>query len=101
MVDGGRLLGKIRHGLEMSAPGKRLPLHRVYGDEWKNKRMIKEGPFFTLEAAREAAQETANRDNKIQYIVVFKASYYLIDEKPGHEGNTPFYQIEGIVEPEG
>ena len=62
--------------------------------------MIKEGPFFTMELAREAAQKAANRDNKTQYIVVFKASYYLIDEKPGHEGNTPFYQIEGIIEPE-
>jgi hypothetical protein len=62
--------------------------------------MIKDGPFFTMDAARAAAQEIANRDRKTQYIVVFKASYYLTDEKPLYEGKTPFYQIEGIVDPE-
>jgi len=62
--------------------------------------MIKNGPFFTMDSAQAAAQEAANRDRKTQYIVVFKASYYLTDEKPQYEGNTPFYRIEGIVEPE-
>lgn len=61
--------------------------------------MIKEGPFFTLEAAMKAAQEIADREGKTQYVVVFKASYYLTDRKPEHEGSTPFYRIEGIVEP--
>ena len=63
--------------------------------------MIKDGPFFTMDAARAAAQQAANRDRKTQYIVVFKASYYVTDEKPQYEGNTPFYRIEGIIEPEG
>lgn len=61
--------------------------------------MIKEGPFFSLEAAHKAAQEIADREGKTQYIVVFKASYYLTDKKPEYEGDTPFYRIEGIVEP--
>lgn len=63
--------------------------------------MIKEGPFFTLDAAQEAARNAAERDRKTQYIVVFKASYFVTADKPEHEGNTPFYQIEGIVEPAG
>jgi len=63
--------------------------------------MIKEGPFFTMDAARTCAQERADRDRKTQYVIVFKASYYVTDDKPQHEGTTPFYQIEGIVEPQG
>lgn len=62
--------------------------------------MIKNGPFFTMDAAQAAAQEAANRDRKTQYIVVFKASYYMTDEKPQYDGDTPFYRVEGIVEPE-
>ncbi|MDX9860655.1 MAG: hypothetical protein RBS99_07025 [Rhodospirillales bacterium] len=62
--------------------------------------MIKVGPYFTMEAAQAAAQEIANRDGKTQYIIVFKASYYLTDEKPLYDGDTPYYQIEGIVDPE-
>ncbi len=62
--------------------------------------MIKEGPFFTLEAAMNTAQDIADRDGKTQYIVVFKASYYLTDQKPEYEGDTPFYRVEGIVEPQ-
>ncbi len=62
--------------------------------------MIKQGPFFTMEAAQKAAQEIANTERKTQYVIVFKASYYLTDQKPQHEGNTPFYRIEGIIEPE-
>jgi hypothetical protein len=53
-----------------------------------------------MEAAQAAAQEIANRDGKTQYIIVFKASYYLTDEKPLYDGDTPYYQIEGIVDPE-
>ncbi len=63
--------------------------------------MINEGPFFTLDAALKAAQEIADREGKTQYVVVFKASYYLTDKKPEHDGNTTFYRIEGIVEPQG
>ena len=62
--------------------------------------MIKQGPFFTMDAAQKAAQEIANSEKKTQYIIVFKASYYLTDQKPKHEGTTPIYRIEGIVEPE-
>ena len=42
-----------------------------------------------------AAQDTADRDGKTQYIVVFKASYYLTDQKPEYEGDTPFLPGRG------
>lgn len=62
--------------------------------------MIKEGPFITMEAARKAARATADRDNRTQYIVVFKTSYFITDEKPAYEGgSSPFYRLEAIVQP--
>ncbi len=63
--------------------------------------MIKEGPYFSPQAARAAAQEAADETGDTQYIVVLKSCYFYTDEEPEYTGASPYYRLEDVVYPHG
>ncbi len=63
--------------------------------------MIKEGPFFSPQAARAAAQDAADESGRPQYIVVLKSCYFYTDEEPSYTGASPYYRLEDVVHPRG